>query len=117
MHKSQEYLHTALIDMSTLPKIGFIVMLGKQPIAAGFLRRLEPCFAQIDTLCSNAHFGSQIRHEGLKLVVNELILTAKSLKLKGIISLTVDKGILMRAKDIGFHLVEQSVIALPLSQE
>lgn len=114
MHKAQKYMNLSTIDMSTLPKVGYIAYLNDQPIAAGFLRRLEPHFAQIDTLVSNPYFGSQIRHEGVKAVVNELIEEAKRLKLKGIISLTSDLGVLKRAEELNFHVVDQKVIALNL---
>ena len=103
-------------EMKTLPKIGYLALLNKQPIAAGFLRRLEPCFAQIDTLASNAYFGSQIRHEGIKLVVDALITDAKRLKLQGILAVTKDQGVLTRAIGLGFHEVDQKVIALPLTK-
>lgn len=102
------------IDMKTLPKIGYIVLLGKVPIAAGFLRRLEPCFAQIDTLASNAYLGSIIRHQGITMVVDELITHAKALNLKGIVSHTNNPGVLKRAEILGFHVVSETIIALPL---
>lgn len=114
MLKSQNYLDISHIEMQTLPKVGYITLLNDQPIAAGFLRRVEPHFAQLDTLVSNAYFGSQVRHEGINLVVAELLADAKRLKLKGIIALTEDKGILKRAKSLGFHTVEHTVIALRL---
>jgi hypothetical protein len=114
MLNKNKYLNTSKIEMVTLPKIGYIAMIGDQPIAAGFLRRLEPCYAQIDTLTSNPYFGSQARHEAVKLVVDALIQEAKALKLKGIISHTMDNGILMRAADLGFHVVPETIIALPL---
>lgn len=116
MHKSQNYLNLSAINMQTLPKIGFIALMGDQPIAAGFLRRLEPCFAQLDTLVSNAYFGSQIRHQGISLVVDTLIKESKHLKLEGIIALTNDPGTLTRAADLGFHVVDQSVIAISLEK-
>lgn len=116
MLTSQKYEGICNITMRTLPKIGYIATLNDQPVAAGFLRRLEPCFAQIDTLTSNAYFGSKIRHEGIKLVVDTLIEEAKSLKLQGIISHTADEGILQRAKDLGFHVVPQIIIALPITK-
>lgn len=100
--------------MKTLPKIGHIALMNGQPIAAGFLRRLEPCYAQIDTLVSNAYFGSQIRHIGVSKVVEALIQDAKSLKLEGLIALSSDVGTLERAKSLGFHIVEQKIIALPI---
>ena len=115
LHKSQKYTNICDINMQTLPRIGYICYLGDQPIAAGFLRRLEPCFAQIDTLVSNAYFGSKIRHMGLALVVQSLLDEAKHLKLEGIVSITNDEGVLKRAKDLGFHVVDMKVIALPLT--
>ena len=113
MLESQKYAGISDITMKTLPKVGFIATMNGQPIAAGFLRRVEPCFAQLDTLASNAYFGSNIRH--LSSVVDALLNEAKRLKLKGIISLTGDKGTLERAKSLGFHVVDQTVIALSLT--
>lgn len=114
MLESQNYPDTHNITYKTLPKVGFIAYSGKIPIAAGFLRRVEPCFAQIDTLVSNGYFGSIYRHEGIKKVVDSLIEDAKRLKLKGIIAHTQDKGTLVRAEALGFHVVPQTIIALPL---
>jgi hypothetical protein len=112
--ESQNYQDIALVEMKTLPKIGYIAYLGKKPIAAGFLRRLEPCFAQIDTLCSNKFYGSIIRHEGIKVVVESLLDEAKRLKLKGILALTKDNGVFKRATEIGFKPVNEAVISLSL---
>lgn len=116
MHKSQNYLNMGSINMRTLPKTGFIALMGDQPIAAGFLRRLEPCYAQLDTLVSNAYFGSQIRHQGISLVVDTLIKEAKDLKLEGILALTSDHGTRERAEDLGFHVVDQFVIGISLEK-
>lgn len=114
MHKSQGYLHLSDINMRTLPKTGYIALMNNQPIAAGFLRRLEPCYAQLDTLVSNAYFGSKIRHEGVKKVVDALLDEAKRLKLEGILAITTDEGILKRAKELGFHTLPQTLIGLPI---
>lgn len=112
MLKSNQYIGISAIEMKTLPKIGYIALMNNQPIAAGFLRRVEPCYAQLDTLTSNAYFGSQIRHEGIKLVVDTLVEESKRIKLKGIIAFTGDQGILNRAKSLGFHEINQSIIGL-----
>lgn len=112
--ESQSYPDTQNIEYRTLPKIGYIAILGKQPISAGFLRRLEPCYAQIDTLCSNKNFGSLLRHEAINLVVNELLIDAKQLKLEGILAMTSDEGVIARGKSLGFHELNQTVLALSL---
>ncbi len=101
-------------ETRTLPKIGYIVYLNKTPIAAGFLRKLEPCYAQIDTLCSNKFLGSIVRHQGISMVVDTLISEAKRLKLEGIVCHTKDKGVLTRAEALGFHIIDEKIIGLPL---
>jgi hypothetical protein len=117
LHESQRYANIQAINYRTLPKIGFIAYLGDQPVAAGFLRRLEPCFAHLDTLVSSGHFGSHVRHLGVSAVVDALIKEAKRLKLEGIVATTSDKGTLMRAEGLGFHVVDQCIIALPLENK
>ncbi len=100
--------------MRTLPRIGYIALRNGYPIAAGFLRRVEGGYAQLDTLTSNPMFGSLIRHQGIDLVVKALLEEAKTLKLHGIVAFTIDKGILSRAKDMGFVNCEHSLITLKL---
>lgn len=114
MLKSQSYLGLSDINMKTLPKAGYIALMNNQPIAAGFLRKVEGGYAQLDGLTSNAYFGSQIRHLGVKLVVDTLLQEAKDLKLHGIIAFTKDKGVLDRAATLGFKVVEQTLIAIKL---
>lgn len=99
--------------MKTLPKIGYIAFLGDTAIAAGFLRRVEGGYAQLDTLVSNPHFGSQVRHIAIDKVVQSLLDEAKLLKLQGVIAFTSDEGVLKRAEAIGFHVLEShKLIAL-----
>lgn len=116
MHESQKSTISNILEYKTLPKLGFIAYSGEMPIAAGFLRRVEPCYAQIDTLVSNAYCGSIIRHEGIHKVVHNLIAEAKRLKLKGIIAHTGDVSTLKRAEVLGFHIVPQTIIALSLQE-
>ncbi len=92
-----------------------MALMNGHPIAAGFLRRVEGGYAQLDTLTSNKHFGSIIRHKGIELIVDTLVNEAKVLKLQGIIAFTSDGGILKRAESIGFHQVNQVLIGLKLT--
>lgn len=116
LHSSQKYEQLDTIEYRTLPKIGVIVYINKMPVAAGFLRRLEPCYAQIDTLVSNAYAGAIMRNEGITKVVDYLINEAKRLKIQGIICHTKDAGTLMRAQTLGFHIVPQTIIALLIKE-
>ncbi len=114
MLEDRNYPHIASISMKSLPKIGYIAIMNKQPIAAGFLRMVEGGYAQMDTLVSNPYFGSIIRNEGIVKVVDSILSDAKDLKLIGIIAFTEDLGVLKRAEVLGFTKVEQSIITLRL---
>lgn len=113
MLEAQGYPNPKEITMRTLPKIGYIAMINNQPVAAGFLRKVEcNVIAQIDGLTSNPYFGSILRHVGINKVLDSLILDAKQLKLKGIVAFTSDETVLKRAEAIGFHKVEHSIVSL-----
>lgn len=116
LHVSQSSPTANHLSMKTLPKIGYVVYLGKTPIASGFLRRVEGNVALIDTLVSNGHFGSRIRHQAISLVVDTLLNEAKRLKLDGILAHTKDAGVLSRAQALGFHIVPETLIGLALGK-
>lgn len=101
--------------MKTLPKTGFMVLMNGYPISAGFLRKVEGGYAQLDTLVSNPYFGSIVRHKAIDLVVDTLIQEAKDLKLHGIIAFTTEPTIVSRAKDKGFKVIEHTLMVKPLT--
>ena len=113
MHDANNSSVSKAINMKTLPKIGYIAYLNdKTPIAAGFLRRLEPCFGQIDTLVTNAYMGSIVRHQGMLAVTDALMNDAiHVLKLEGLICHTSSQDIIKRATEAGFHILNQQIIA------
>jgi len=111
MLESQKCNWIQHVSYKTLPKIGYIAMLGDQPIAAGFLRRVEGGYGQLDTFVTNPHFGSKMRDEGLNKVVDALLIEAKDLDLIGIIAITQDSGIIERSKKYGFRIINQVLIA------
>lgn len=114
MLEDQDYPDTN-VTMKNLPKIGYIAMLDNIPIAAGFLRRVEGDeVAQIDGLTSNPHFGSIIRHKGINLVLNQLVIHAKELNLLGLYAFCQDVSTIKRAEDIGFRVVSHSTLSLNL---
>lgn len=114
MLKDRDFIHISKINMKSLPKIGYIALLHDQPIAAGFLRKVEGGYGQMDTLTSNPFFGSQIRNEGIRLVVDELFKSAKEEGMVSIVSFTSDLGILERSQGLGFKVLEHSVIGIAL---
>ncbi len=101
--------------MKTLPKIGYMAIMNGYPVAAGFLRKVEGGYAQLDTLTTAAHYGGQIRHKAIELVLTELLNEAKVLKLNGIIAFTDDISIIKRSQSMGFNVLSsQTLISLKL---
>ena len=100
---------TDKIIMKTLPKIGYMVYFGKEPVAAGFLRRVEGGFAQLDGFVSSPFFGSNVRNQGISLVTDTLIQEAKALKLNGVIAFSQDDGISKRIQELPFTILPSIV--------
>jgi hypothetical protein len=113
MLTDQDYPDPHSVTYKALPKIGYIALLSNQPIAAGFLRKVEGnVVAQIDCLVSNPYYGSIIRHQAISGVVDRLITDAKEMKLKGILAFTKDGSVLKRASELNFQVVNQIIMAL-----
>lgn len=105
------------ISYQTLPKCGYIAILGKHPIAAGFLRKVEGGYGQLDTFVSNPYFGSKLRNEAINNIVDNLLQDAETQKLRGIIAITQDESIVNRAKDRNFVILPQVILGLNLSRK
>jgi hypothetical protein len=114
MHLAQGSKTYDILDLNTLPRIGYIVYSDTEYhyVAAGFLRMVEGGFAQIDTLVTNPNITGDVRNEGLTLLVDTLIKTAKDMELKGIYSMTTNGSIIDRALKLGFFVSNHVVIVL-----
>lgn len=116
LHAGQKSPTLPYLSSESLPNVGYIAQDGLTTIAMGFLRLVEGGYAQIDTLVSNAELPSQTRHEGISLVVNSLIDTAKELKLKGIMAITDNKSVVIRGESIGFKVLHECVLVRTLQE-
>lgn len=114
MLSKQECEWKDFISYKTLPKTGYIALLNDQPVAVGFLRRVEGGFGQLDTFATNPYFGSKIRNIGINLVVNELMDAAKRMKLHGLMCFTKDSGILSRAQTRSFKPMSDTLLIYKL---
>lgn len=114
MHWRHASPSAPFIIEDTLPKIGFIVSSETQYIAAGFLRRLEGGFGQLDTFVTNPNASSEDRNEALNLLTERLINEAKLLELRGIYAISSDVSVLKRAVATGFQLLPQCIVGLNL---
>lgn len=109
---SQRDLNIELAD--ELPEIGFICFERDEPIAAAFLRKVEPNHAQLDGLITNVLSRGELRHEAIDLVVRAIIEKAKELKIKQLLAFSVDEGTLKRSEKHRFVKLPHTVIALSL---
>lgn len=98
----------------TLPRTGYIVLMNDKPLAAGFLRRVEGGYGQLDTFATNPYLGSKLRNEAINLIVDQLMEEAKRLKLHGLLAFTHDKGILSRASHRGFNATGETLLVLKI---
>lgn len=112
LHETQKSPLSKHLESKNIPEIGYIVANSNYIVAAGFLRKLEGGYAMIDTLVSNGALPGDTRHLGLSLLIDELIKSAVTLNLTGIISLTTDNGVISRAKSLGFRADNQTVVSL-----
>lgn len=97
------------------PEVGYIVSDTQGPIAAGFLRKVEGGYAQIDGLTSNPERAGADRHQAIDMVAESLITTAKSLGIAGLMVLTKDESTIMRSERHGFRKLPYTLLAVDLS--
>ena len=100
--KDQDHPEASSITLKSLPRIGYIAMLEDQPIAAGFLRKIEGNKGILDLLISNPYFGDIIQQKGMSKVLEQLILDTKQLELNSIFALPMDTMTSNRLKALGF---------------
>jgi len=98
------------VSYKNLPKIGYIALLGKHPIAAAFLRKIEGGYGYLDTFVSNPYFGSKIRHEALSEISKNLMEEAKNQGMSGVLCSSAESSLVQRAKDWGFTVIEHTVL-------
>lgn len=104
------------VTEKSLPEIGFVALLKSEPVAMGFLRRIEGGYAQIDTLVTNPEFGPIDRSVSIMMVYGKILDSAKKLKIPGLIVITENDSVINRALDCGFKKIKQTLLGLPLGE-
>lgn len=91
----------------TLPKIGYIAIRCKTPIAIGFLRLIEGGLtAELDLVYVEHSYGQKLANTALKLVIESLLQDAKDLKLKEI---TVSDQFNETLKQLGLTIMDYRI--------
>jgi len=106
LHETQLSNLAGKLVKADIPVIGYIIVIDNIPASIGFLRKMEGNYGMFDTFVTNGKLPSEIRHLAMQTLVDQLLNKAKQLKLKAIISYTSDEGVLNRAKNLGFVVLD-----------
>jgi hypothetical protein len=96
-----------------LPRIGYTVLDGRDPVACGFLRIGEG-IAIIDSLVTNPGFRSDLRDRALNMLFDELLAVAKIMKIDRVIGFSVDEHTICRAEKFGFKQSEHTLMIMEM---
>lgn len=100
-----------------LPEIGFIAFDAQEPIAVGFLRKMEGPYAMIDSFISNPLVLSMMtRVHAIDLITQELIQKAKQLEIRHLMAFCEYTGTLKRSYRHGFKKLSCAMIGLSLEE-
>ena len=95
---------------SEMPEIRYVASERGEPIAMGFLRRVEGGYAQLDGLITNPEAPGDMRSYAIDTVVAQLLETARQLEIKAVMATSIDKNTLERSKKFGFIKQDMTVI-------
>ena len=82
---------------------GVIVSNGNTPFVVGFLY-FNPVLSFIEWVISDPDYKEDNRSEGVKLCLQELCNVAGNLGAKGVFSVTKNKGLINKLKEVGFNV-------------
>lgn len=97
-----------------IPKVGFIALRDKEPVASAFLRRLEYNYGMIDGLITNPNSLPEYRHFAIDALIDKIKEKAIDLGIRRLIAFSVDKSTLARSSRLGFVQLPDTLIALDL---
>lgn len=102
-------LNTEVVN--ELPEHGYLVVENNQAICAGFIRQVEGGYGLIDSFISNPEMIAMKRHEGLNLLIDQLLSDALKRGMKQVLATTTDAHTIERALSRGFEKLPHTTIA------
>lgn len=102
--------------ISEMPKVGYVVFLDSYPVAAGFIRKVEGGFGQLDSLVSNPIAPAKTRDAAIDAIVTQLLKRAKSMKIPHLLAMSEDENTLVRSEKHGFKKLPLTLIAVDLTK-
>lgn len=110
--------HAMSVELANeLPEVGYVAYNHTEPVAMGFLRRVEGDVGMIDSLITNPYSAKVDRNVAMDAIFNQLIETAKEFGLKSLIGYSQDDNTLTRARRYGFSEQPYAVMSANLRSE
>jgi hypothetical protein len=104
--KRQDY---PVLPLEALPKIGYIVDIEGLNLCAGWLYKTDANFALAEGFVGNPNVPWQLRTEGLDMLSEAIIKTAKEEGFKAVLSWITNKRMIERAELHGFKTIVKDV--------
>lgn len=113
-YKSYEkWLHDrgrVALDYEDLPHLGKTVLVGDDPICAGFIHRNDSSICSIGNLASDGSRDKELRGRAVDYLIDELIIDVKNLGYKMVTVTTNKSKLLDRLYDRGFDLFDSNLV-------
>lgn len=102
-----------------LPKHGLIALEGNEPIAMGFIRRVEGPYAILDSYITNADVTPELRDRALDTITRKLISLAELNDIKKLMAFSSHSTIIERSVRHGMSKMpyEFTLLSLPRSHQ
>lgn len=100
------------VDQKELPSNGKIIFYQNNPVACGFIFKTDTAICSIGNMISDPEADLKIRGESVNILIDSLMILAKSLGFMGISCGAVSKKLISRYKSKGFKCYDQNVMIL-----
>lgn len=102
------------VSLSEMPSVGIIAKESYKAIAMGFIRQCEGRVGILDSIITDPDATSELRHEALDQIFNQVQELAKAMGLLMLMGTSVDAGTIERSKKVGFVESEAKLMVLKI---
>ena len=101
-----------VIPIKSLPSIGRIAYVDAMPVAAGFLYLTNSDLAWLEFVVTNPDAPLKARHEGVKLIVENLVVQAKRCGARLVFTSAKSSGLISLMQKCGFQKSDEGMTNL-----
>lgn len=107
--------HSMGMDLAyDLPEFGLIAVDGGEPVAMGFIRKMEGNYALLDSYITHADAPAELRDRALDIITYKLIKIAKDNDISKLIAFSGEPSIIARSINHGMILMPFATTVLSL---